>query len=1043
MAVKVIKRTYTDLFRPNESTDWLLGNVGDWQKLTLQLEVGAEIIGSNSETVSINTEEKTITLNSGSLWSQFGFDIGDQCSLKYRLTTVEDGLESISEIIVDFTILLDLGDTIEYDGGNGFIDIEYALIPTDRGNERVSNVRIYTVKEFEGSRITFGHLLNDTVENDNLNSFIDGTTAELKKVGLNNLTENIWSNMEDIGLQSGMSIRKSRIRKIPNPNSSSPIVATFTADQQSFNIETIFEEFFGGNLFINAQRSARPIVMALDNAFDDHQDVTGTSQITNEFTSQGLSFQTGIAQNKMFIYNIQGNLVQQYNVSIIFTVQSTNDNSSSDSINLVVYRYGNGASLDYIDRTVIKEFQNASSLVGAGFQFYVGPMTIFGADGQSFALCLEYDHPQSSSTGERRVNIQNLTGTISIPESFDQNSFYKRYYEIEMDYLISSFFESVQNLDDRIAPSYLIGDGSLTDNFDIKFFPEWNNPNTIVKNLLSETRRLGNTGWFDENFNELENEYVVSSVVYRNSDGNVVNSIDYTQETNVEIRIQGIQNLNQDSRFGFGFMHVPQDEAQYSEKETPFYRNIFLSNGSYEQSYELTSDLNPTVYFGAGIGNASMQSQNIHFRQEGNDLVFSVKLVPNTEFSSFFEAIGANDRRYAIYVSVADSTLPTRNQSDRVTLLADVNDMVKIIPPAGPYDLTTIFLEHPLDENNAGSETLEAITQDDVLTRSRFKIALSDNIQFQLMTFAVEMENAVTGQVFNLENYTVDLSSSPVDGNGFQVFQIDQTRGFRLNDGNNKNFVKVLVNEDGSTDLEKAYVAMFGFKVRYEDWIQKANVPNDFFDTAEGEDGRANDWFDYINTPDSEWSIKFSVYIQANVDSEILLYRNASAFSLKDYNQNDNVTTAVRYIRDVDDTVLNIGNDSETGNPLGVILENDLTRIECDFIITDDGTWINGNVYGTITIEIDKGAGIYEMHQISSVYVPETENPLQPLENETKLKLEIDNTNKKITSSCLVDSELLEDAVRYRVTGRIGCFEGGDIIEETGIYGSEYAEEYE
>ena len=58
MAVKITKRTYTDLFRPTETTDWLLGNVGDWQKLVLQLEVGAEIIGSNSETVSINTEEK-------------------------------------------------------------------------------------------------------------------------------------------------------------------------------------------------------------------------------------------------------------------------------------------------------------------------------------------------------------------------------------------------------------------------------------------------------------------------------------------------------------------------------------------------------------------------------------------------------------------------------------------------------------------------------------------------------------------------------------------------------------------------------------------------------------------------------------------------------------------------------------------------------------------------------------------------------------------------------------------------------------------------
>ena len=210
-------------------------------------------------------------MNSGSQWSQFGFDIGDQCSLKYRLTTIEDDLETITEIIVDFTILLDFGDTIEYSGGQGFVDVEYALIPTDRGNERISNVRIYTVKEFEGARITFGHILNETVQNDNLNSFIDGTTAELKKVGLNNLSLETWSNMDDIGMQSGMSIRKGRIRRISNPNTSSPIVATFSAEQQSFQIETVYEEFniIGNTFFVNAQRRARPIVMALDNAFDE------------------------------------------------------------------------------------------------------------------------------------------------------------------------------------------------------------------------------------------------------------------------------------------------------------------------------------------------------------------------------------------------------------------------------------------------------------------------------------------------------------------------------------------------------------------------------------------------------------------------------------------------------------------------------------------------------------------------------------------------------------------------------------------------------
>ena len=43
MAVKVINREYSELYR-DEKTNWLIGNVGDWQKLKLQLEVGIDFL---------------------------------------------------------------------------------------------------------------------------------------------------------------------------------------------------------------------------------------------------------------------------------------------------------------------------------------------------------------------------------------------------------------------------------------------------------------------------------------------------------------------------------------------------------------------------------------------------------------------------------------------------------------------------------------------------------------------------------------------------------------------------------------------------------------------------------------------------------------------------------------------------------------------------------------------------------------------------------------------------------------------------------------
>lgn len=1044
MAVKVINRKYSGLYRPNEETDWLLGNVGDWQKLKLQVEVSAEIIGSTSETISINTEEKTITLNSGKDWSAFGFDIGDNCVLRYRKTVTDTNqVETITEETIEFSIELLVADSIQYSGGADFSDLDYTLIPTDRGTERISNVRVYSEKEFEGVKMKYGHITNENFDTNNLRSFIDGTESEIAYVGFDSIVNDQWVNMELIGLQSGMSIRNARVKKIENPNNSSALKSNFTANSFGFNLETYNQTIFS-TIRRFRERTARTFPLSLDTALQNHQSVNSTAVIPFQdiTTNSNYGFTNGNS-NQMFIFNLQNPLVQQYNFDLQFFITNTNEISPSDELSLVLYKYNNGTNLDFVERIVLKSWQNASAIIGQSL-IYQHARTIFGNTGESFALALEFYHPMPSTNQQNRsVDIVSIPGDIGILEESNAFDFYKRFYEIEVDYLISSFFDTIEDLESLTFPDYLDGDGSLTDNFDIKFFPKWNNPNTIVRNILSDTRRLGNTGWFNENFNQLDNDFLVDSVVYRNSDDNVVDSLDYNQPTKVEVVVSGVQNLNQNTKCGFGFMWLPQDEEIYKENSNPFYRNTFVSNGKYDGSFSIGTAADPTEYTGAGIDGGSMSVKNILFKQENGNLVFTAEFIPNAQFAAYFNQLSETDRKYLLWLSVADSSATAVNFENRVTLLADLNDLIKTIPPAGPYDFTTKFIEHPFEENQIGVDVYDGIVQDDVLVRSRFSIASVDNIKFQQMRMVVEMENSLTEQRFELDSFPIDLSDAPIDPNGFQIFNVNQTRGFKLNDGNNKNFVKVLTEEQNSTNEQKTYVALFGFKIRYEDWIERANVPSDFFDANEENNGKNNDWFDYVNTPNSNWRLKFSIYTTAIKDDQLLVYRNPYDLSVKDYNSNSVVQTDTRYIRNSDNSVLNVGNDPETGAPLGVILENELTRIEMDFVIQDSGSWVLANTYGVTTIEIDRGGGIFEMRQLSSVWISESDNPLRPLDAETKLKLSVADNNKKLTTSCLVDASLLEDAVRYRITGRVGCFDDADVIDDGGIYGAEYESAYE
>ena len=237
------------------------------------------------------------------------------------------------------------------------------------------------------------------------------------------------------------------------------------------------------------------------------------------------------------------------------------------------------------------------------------------------------------------------------------------------------------------------------------------------------------------------------------------------------------------------------------------------------------------------------------------------------------------------------------------------------------------------------------------------------------------------------------------------------------------------------------YLAYFGTKIRWEDWILNTDAPSEFFDATKLNDGYNNDWVGYLTT--NGWDIRFFSEIVATESDDLILYENDWKFSFADYDENALVLVGHKYFRDSDDTLLNIGADPDTGKPLGVILNDEETRIEIDFTIQDIGTWDLPNTYAVTTIEIDFGAGRFEQRQLSSVWGSESDNPLKPLTGETKLKMEIDGTSKILTTSCVVDPELLAGAERYRITGRVGCFDTSGAPFVPGLYEFRYEDIYQ
>lgn len=597
-------------------------------------------------------------------------------------------------------------------------------------------------------------------------------------------------------------------------------------------------------------------------------------------------------------------------------------------------------------------------------------------------------------------------------------------YRFEIEFMISSFFEDLDNFENLEAPSQLFDSESLTDNFEVIGYPQFNNPNTQIKSDKQETKMLGNTGWFNENYNGLDNDFTVTSLEYTDVvSSQPVQRLSYGSDTRVKAVISGIPNLADGlTKCGIGFILVPEDEDLYKNKPTPYHQNLFVNTAGGVGSgvFVPTPSPNNVVYTGyTNVLGVSMNVRDIHFYIQGTDLVYEATFSPTAGFASYAAGLDEVERNYVIWVSISDRTEIT-NFSDRVSLLLDYNFLDLFVVPVGEFDPMVIkFAEHPYTEDEVRDDIncLDLRVEDDLVARAEFEIDITKDIPNR-MEFVFEVENVADGQKYELQRFSVDLSGFPVDGAGVPQWNFDQIRGFKLEAGNSKNWVKVQRNPSADNGDNKGYVVYYGFKIRWEDWLARTGVPNDFFDSNLGNNGFNNDWFHYANNPN--WSFQFTINTFSTLNGAAVKYVNSKQLAVKDYDVNPLIDVDWEFIREADGSNLPVTIDGVTGKPLGILLDGERVRLKVIYN-KNSGTFATiGAYYGTICLEVDKGAGQFEFRQLSTVVGSEIDNPLVPLDGQTRVVKTLVSPTQ-ITLECLVEPSLLQDAIRYKLSSRLGC----------------------
>lgn len=1022
MSVKILKREYGNAFAPatEAKPDWLIGNVGDWIRLNMEVEAGIDFLATQQEPITINKEERTIKLMNGKKWGDYGFDLGASLTFTYNISTTDgSGAVATETVVINLVIEQLFNDTIVYALNTDMDVVPYENLPTERGNIRVFSVKLFDDRDIQGVRMKYANIENSEAQNHTLSSFIDGTETEAIYVGLNNITSaSGWQNMQLIGLQSGMSINNAQVRKI-GANTSPIYEQFFNPSQPTLRLNCYRLTPFNSQPRIIRESWATP-TYTNPTPQPSFQPVTGTNlKVPISTSGSNLGNYANGQANRCFYYNAPDNNAKQFDLNYRFRVVSTNKTDANCYIRLVLIRYKNGASLNFAGAQELKRWNNGEFPLGVTLE-YNDTIIKNIVTGDSYCLALEWNH-NANNTTQRYVNLQLIQQSCNVYDLQGGFQGYKKKYEIQVDFMLSSFWEEITDLENLEPPNTVFNANSLTDSIKLLFYPEWNNPNVSISNNMTETERLGNTGWFNENYNGLPNDFTVKEVSYTDIGGATVSGLSYGGEVKVKAVIGGVANLSSDSDFKYGFIWLPIEESQYKNKTTPFHINTKVNNHFSVTAFNPNTNY-PFVYAGFGTNNEVMNVRNVSFSILGNDLVFEAIFMPTIEFKQFFDD-KVEDRKYALWLSVADPTLVT-NFSDRVSLLLDVNDMDYFIPISGTLpEVTNKFIEHPEDHLAVGTEIYNGFLEDDVLARAFFP--LQNGKRLAQMVLGYEVENITTGLTYELERFTANLQSFITNTVGVQEIDFNSERGFKYIPNFNKNWVKVVRDESSDSATKAGYQILFGTKIRWENWLQRNNVPVEFYNNSLPYNGFTNNWLDYLRAGNNH-KINFFILFDVVEAGQILRYKNTFPINFNGYDENTNIQTTHQYFDNETNALLNIGTDVETGRPLGVLLSNKNTRIEITYKKLN-GNWDLGNVYAVTTIEIDKGAGEMEHRQLSSIVGSEYDNILIPLADSTKLKVQLIAPDT-IKTSCLVDYTRLSPAIKYKITGRIGCFKNDNGI---------------
>lgn len=537
-------------------------------------------------------------------------------------------------------------------------------------------------------------------------------------------------------------------------------------------------------------------------------------------------------------------------------------------------------------------------------------------------------------------------------------------------------------------PSYLTGQQSLKPCYFVKAFPETNNPNAGLS-INGYGFNNGNTGWYEENYNGGEQDFLLKFLTITDSTGQVINEIDHNQECTITGEITGPAVLKD---FIEGEFYIIPPESEWKNNEFGFHQNILLASFTANLAGAIDSNS-----YGKNSALINSSDEAITLLTAGGVLDFTFKLTPNSQFTDYINGLQEQERRYRISLNV-ESDGGTDNDNNAVSKILKEGILTAAPIPDQPFDEVVFsgFYNHWQDIDTGVSEQdYNGCTEDDFVFKTKFN--LDKNVLWEQMNLSVEVVRDSDGSSFILDSKTFNFNAFTMDSDGVIQFVGSPSSQFvqQFLEAPERNEIKIF---NTGVDTASTYEVQVNWSLmaNWRYWQLQSNAFLDFFDTTLPNNGKNKEWIRYLEIAG------FSIKLFSRLVRDGIAYFWVNQINLQDYDDSPTITSLPTvYIDDqgIIQTVLVSGQDM---------------IIRTDHVLSS-GVWDQNDTEGWISqrgFEEDPNKRISTKWDWTS-----QSSPLKPKAGQTKAELTFPSADIA-RIECLVETNLV-DVNKATFVGRI------------------------